>query len=101
MAIRLVTFKTLQTIIADIDTEVEFDPTAELKVKQPVIVFSQQTPQGPGIAFAPFLDFSDDFSSGIVLDKSAVLTITNPITELYNKYNELFGSGIQIVSSLH
>jgi hypothetical protein len=50
--------------------------------------------------FVPFLEYSEEFKTGIVLDINDILCITTPVKELLNEYNKLFGSGIQIASTI-
>jgi hypothetical protein len=95
MSIRLVTLKTNHTILAD----VEFDVDVCL-LKEPVQVIMQPTKEGPMMAFSPFLDYSDEFKTGISIQKADVLCVTTPVRELENQYNQVFGSGIQIASAI-
>lgn len=95
MSLKLITFKTNQTIMGD----VEFSGGV-YKVKQPVQVILQPTKDGPMMGFSPFLDFCEEFKSGIEIAGYDVLTVTTPITELANQYSQVFGAGIEIVSSL-
>jgi hypothetical protein len=95
MTIKLITFKTNHTIIAK--TEVVGD---EVTVKEPVQVIMQPSKEGPMLAFAPFLEYCQEFKTGIVFSKSDVLCITLPMVELENQYNQVFGSGIQIASAI-
>jgi hypothetical protein len=94
MAIKLLTFKTNHTLLCDLDeTDDNF-----VSAKEPVQVVIQPTQQGPMMQFVPFLDFAEEFNTGIRVDRADVLTINTPSTELRNKYVEAF-SGIQIVSA--
>ena len=52
------------------------------------------------IAFSPFLDYTNEFRSGLQSIKNDILTTTTPILELENQYNSIFGSGIQIAKTL-
>ena len=70
------------------------------KVKQPVQVVVQPTQQGPMMGFAPFLDYAEEFETGIELNKRDILCVTTPSRELENQYNKVFGSGIQIASAI-
>lgn len=95
MTLKLITFKTNHTILAD----------AELKgdhiiVKQPVQVVMQPTKEGPMMGFGPFLEYCEEFKTGIEIDAADVLCVTTPVTELQNQYNQVFGSGIQIASAI-
>lgn len=69
-------------------------------VKEPVQVIMQPTKDGPNLAFAPFLEYAQEFKTGINFNMNDVLCITLPIVELENQYNQVFGSGIQIASSI-
>lgn len=98
MPIKLITFKTNQTLIGDVTEDRDI-----FKIKEPVQVVSvpprSQNDPG-GIAFSPFLEYSEEFKTGITIYKTDVLTITTPVVELQNQYNTIFGSGIQIASTL-
>jgi hypothetical protein len=94
MSIKLVTFKTNHTIIAEVDCT----DKNEVVLKQPVQVVMQPTKEGPMMGFGPFLDYSQEFKTGIKFSMNDVLCITTPVTELENQYNKVFGSGIEIAS---
>jgi hypothetical protein len=98
MTTKLVTFKTNHTILGKVD-----ENESTVTIKQPVQVVTvpprSQTDTG-GIAFSPFLEYSQEFKTGISFQKNDVLTITNPVVELENQYNSIFGSGIQIAKTL-
>ena len=98
MKIKLITFKTNQTLLGEV-TETD----GEILIKNPVQVISIP-PRGQsdpgGIAFSPFLEYSEEFKTGIKIKSQDVLTINSPIVELENQYNQLFGSGITIASSI-
>lgn len=94
--VKLITLKTTQTVIG----EIVRDTIADYVVKVPVQIIMQPSQNGIGLGFAPFLEFSEEFKTGISFPKDAVLTVTTPVTELLNQYNKVFGSGIQVVSNL-
>jgi len=94
--IKLVTFKTNQTIMGDLEEVLD----GVYSIKQPVQVVMQPTKEGPAIAFLPFLEFAQEFKTGIQIPKSEVLVVNTPIVELENQYNQIFGSGIQIASAV-
>lgn len=93
--IKLVTFKTNHTILAHFEENGE-----EVSLKQPVQVIVQPSQQGPMMGFSPFLEFCQEFKTGIKFNKNDILVITTPAVELENEYNRLFGSGIEIASSI-
>lgn len=74
-----------------------------LKIKEPVQVVNvppRAANEQAGIAFAPFLEYCQEFKTGILIYKSDVLSINSPVVELENQYNSIFGSGITIASSI-
>ena len=92
MTIKLLTLKTNHTILADIEQNGDY------VVKQPVQVVVQPTQSGPTIAFVPFVEFCEEFKTGIRISKNDVLFESTPIREVENQYNKLFGVGIEIAS---
>jgi hypothetical protein len=52
------------------------------------------------MAFSPFLDYCAEFKTGISFHRNDILAITTPVVELENQYNSVFGSGIQIATSI-
>jgi hypothetical protein len=46
------------------------------------------------------LDFAEEFTTGIKISMDNVLCITTPSRDLENQYNKMFGSGIEIASSI-
>ena len=95
MSIRLVTLKTNHTILGSLDVY-----GGHYILKEPVQVIMQPTKEGPMMAFSPFLDYCEEFKTGISIQKADVLCVTTPMRELENQYNQVFGSGIQIASAI-
>jgi hypothetical protein len=94
MTLKLITFKTNQTLIGEIVNETD----SHITLKQPVQVIVQPTKEGPMMGFSPFLEFAEEFKTGITLPKENIQCTTTPMVELANQYNQVFGSGIQIAS---
>jgi hypothetical protein len=64
-----------------------------LKIKQPLrvlIVPSQQNPNQPSVAFAPWAEFSSD--KEMDLASSAVLAVMTPIPEFDKQYRNSFSA---------
>jgi hypothetical protein len=95
MTVQLVTLKTNHTLLADVETVGDF-----YSLKEPVQVVTQPTKDGPMIAFMPFIEFAEEFKSGIKIRQGEVLTINTPVRELLNQYNQVFGSGLTIASAI-
>lgn len=98
--IKLVTFKTNHSVLGDVSVA---EDEVTVTIKQPVQIVSvppsAKNPEGGGIAFAPFLEFSEEWTTGIEFEIYDILTINTPVVELLNQYNSIFGSGIQIASA--
>lgn len=92
--IKLITFKTNHTVIADLSKKDDV-----IILTKPVQVIMQPTENGPAVGFAPFLEYSKEFEKGITFHSEDVLCITSPVVELENEYNKHFGSGIQLVTN--
>lgn len=92
---KLITFKTNHTLLGKVE-----DSETTILIKEPVQVVVQPTKDGPMMGFAPFLDYAEEFNTGITLAKEDILCITTPSRELVNQYNKMFGSGIQIASAI-
>ena len=95
MTVKLITFKTNQTVMADVTEQVD-----TVKAKQTVQVVVQPQNGQPMMGFVPFLEYTEEFKTGIEFNKSDILTINSPVRELENEYNRLFGSGIEIASAI-
>ena len=101
MTLKLITFKTNHTILGDVT---DLPEKSTVNITKPVQVISvppsQSNPQG-GIAFSPFVEYSEEFkSAGYDIQRSDILFVSTPVRELENQYNQIFGSGIQIALSL-
>lgn len=95
MAIKLITLKTNESFIGDVSAEGDI-----VKIKQPLQIIVQPSKTGNLVGFAPYLDFTEEFTTGIEFDAENILTVNNPLREILNEYSKIFGSGIEIVSSL-
>ena len=79
------------------------ESSATTTIKQPVQVVSvpPRSAQDPGsVAFSPFLEYAEEFKTGFTIKNEDILITSTPVRELENQYNQIFGSGIQIASSI-
>ena len=95
MTTKLITLKTNHTLLGDISEKDGF-----VTIKKPVQVIMQPTKEGPMMAFAPFLDYCDEFKTGVVINAMDILCTTTPVVELENQYSKMFGTGIEIASAM-
>ena len=84
-----------EEVIAEVVSEGDTTITVKNAVRI-VVIPDQVNPKNPQVGLAPFLQFSED--KEMVINKSLVITVVNPMTDFINQYNSLFG-GIQLPSS--
>ena len=58
------------------------------------IVPSRQNPDQPSMGMFPYAAYTEDHCIDVDIDK--IVWDAKPIKELYNQYNSVFGSGIQL-----
>ena len=87
--IKLITFNTQQTIIAEIVDEGENG----IVIKNPVQVIAvpprSANDQG-GVGFAPYLAYTEEFDKGITIKTSQVFCTTTPVADLLEQYRRMF-----------
>ena len=95
MNIKLLTFRSLQTLIADIR---EFD-TPQGKMYNLIRPLFVATQQGQQIVFIPFLEWSQEWEDGIDFPASEFITLNTPLDEIAEQYRKMF-SNIEIASTM-
>jgi hypothetical protein len=93
--IKLIPLKIGVNLISELVAETD----TQITLKKPAVIYMQQQNGQIMIGFSPFLEYAMEFESGITLNKSDVLSVLTPNTEMLNEYNKHFGSGIQIASA--
>jgi hypothetical protein len=87
--IKLITFTTQQTIMAEI---VDYGDIG-IQVKNPVQVIAvpprNANDQG-GVGFAPYLAYSEEFDKGIIIKNENVFCTTTPVSDLLEQYRRMF-----------
>jgi hypothetical protein len=79
--------------------EIVDENITKVVIKNPVrivVVPSKSDPNNPSVAFAPFLQWSED--KELTLSAKHVIVTASPITEFVNQYNGMF-SGIVVPKS--
>jgi hypothetical protein len=93
MAIEIVKLITGEEVVAD-----TFDAaTITLTLKKPCIIQlvpSRQNPEQTMMGLFPYAAYTEDHE--IEIQKSQIVWRAKPVKELYNQYNSVFGSGIQL-----
>lgn len=97
MAVKILMFNNGLQVIGDV---VNKDTTGNaVIVTKPVqLVFSaSEDPSKRGqanLGFAPFLQYAEEWKTGVSFMVSDILTVVTPAVELVNGYNQTFGSGL-------
>lgn len=76
--------------------EISFSNT-DVTVKKPCalqMMPSRQDPTQPVMSLIPYAFYTEDHSVKVSQDK--IIWMESPVKELYNQYNQIFGSGIQL-----
>lgn len=63
-----------------------------------IIMVPGQSGQQVGLGLAPFMPYLDEDT--VTIDASKIVTSGTPSREMLNNYNRIYGSGIEIASSL-
>ena len=87
--IRILKLVTGEEIIGD-----SSEAHGEITVKKPCyiqIVPSRADPEQPAMALMPYAAYTKDHK--VVIDISSIVWSEEPLIELYNQYNSLFGTG--------
>ena len=90
--IRILKLVTGEEIIGD-----SSEAHGEITVKKPCyiqIVPSRADPEQPAMALMPYAAYTKDHK--VVSDISSIVWSEEPLIELYNQYNSLFGTGLVI-----
>lgn len=92
--IRLLKIITGEEIIADVTAE---SGGTSITLKTPCViqlVRSDKSPDGVSMGMLPYAPYTKDHS--VTLARSQVVWSEEPVEELYNQYNRLFGTGIVV-----
>ncbi len=96
--VKLVLFNNGLQIVGEF-TEVD-STIGKVTIKKPVqLVFAPRSEQEAqngkmGMAFTPFMQYSVEWTTGVVFSANDILSVLTPITELMNNYSTNFGSGL-------
>lgn len=92
--IRIIKLSTGEEIVSDITQE--NDET--LVLKNPCVLQlmqSNKTPEGVSMGMVPYAPYVKDT---VTIKRSFVLWVEEPMEDLYNHYNRLFGSGLVVAT---
>ena len=83
-----------EELVGDVSTEGTL-----VKIKQPCflqMIPSRSEPSKTMMALVPYAMYLEDHS--VSVESKNILWSGKPVTELYNQYNSVFGSGIQLAA---
>ena len=93
MTVQIVKLITGEEIVGEIEQGDEFI------IKNPCIlqmIASRQDPTQPAMTLIPYAFYVEE--NTIKVGKDFIVWVGNPVKEIYNRYNSIFGSGIQLAS---
>lgn len=94
MTVEIIKLMSGEEIIGDV---INISNSSTVTIKKPCVlqmVPSRNNPEQPMMALFPYAAYTENHS--ISVDKAHVLWSERPIKELYNQYNSVFGTGIQL-----
>lgn len=83
-----------EELVGDVSTEGTL-----VKIKQPCflqMIPSRSEPSKTMMALVPYAMYLEDHS--VTVESKNILWSGKPVSELYNQYNSVFGSGIQLAA---
>jgi hypothetical protein len=95
MTIRVIKLVTGEEVIGDISSEAGNE---KIQVRKPcavMLVASKSTPDNHSMALIPYAGYTKDHE--IEIFKKAIVWTAELEEDVYNQYNMIFGTGIQIV----
>lgn len=103
--IKLVVFNSGLQVICEVAEKDTDAGTVTLKTAVQLVqvpMSKEDKEQGKaGLAFAPFLRYTDEWETGMTVFVRDILTVNTPIRDLLNAYNTQFGSGLVLPTGLH
>lgn len=96
MSVKLVVFNNGLQIIGEYVGGTE-DRCAKISKPVQLIMMPNQNAEKPGqvgMAFAPFLQYTEEWETGVPFVTEDMLTVATPQRDLENSYNTSFGSGL-------
>lgn len=82
-----------EELISDTEVVQNKDTVIILLIK-PCAIMTVPTEKGMGVQLIPWMPYAKDHT--IPMPADMVMTQVEATTDLYNKYNSIFGSGIQV-----
>lgn len=96
--IKIVKLVTGEELIGDITDAIG----GSIKISKPCmlhLVPSRSDSQQPAIALIPYAAYVDGHS--VVVESKSIIWSEEPVQELYNQYNSIFGSGLVVANHIN
>jgi hypothetical protein len=98
MSVKMIVFSNGLQIIGDYKRKDEAENVVIVEKPVQVVMVPNQDPAGkPGqvsMGFSPFLQYTEEWETGVPFLVDDMLTVVTPVRELENAYSSQFGSGI-------
>ena len=98
MSLYIVRLVTGEDLIGDLELSKTKDHTHSYKITNVGIVQLVPTKDGVGISLYPYAPYAE--KSEFTFKEEHVMTTYKPSVDLHNNYSRMFGSGIQIATSI-
>ena len=92
MAVKIIRLRSSEDVIGDVVSE----NSESIRVGNPAMLMPVGDPRGGNVqmGLAPWMPFSDQ--KEIDFPRDWVLVVVDPVQDLVNNYNQVFGSGIVV-----
>lgn len=90
MTVQILKMVTGEELIGDVEQNGNFT------IKKPcfIQIMAGREPGQTMMGLVPYAPYVEDHT--IVVPREAIIWVANPVKEMYNQYNHVFGSGIQL-----
>lgn len=90
MTIQIIKLTTGEELIGDVESNSDY------VIKQPCVIqmVMSRTDASPSVSMLPYAFYVDRHT--ITIPKQHVMWLAAPVDEMYNQYNKIFGTGIQL-----
>ena len=97
MAVKLILFNNGLQILGDVENKDEKGNSVIVSKPVQLVMSPSEDPSKKGqvnLGFAPFLQYAEEWKTGVSFVVTDILTVVTPLAELVNGYNTTYGTGL-------
>ena len=98
MSVKLVMFNSGLQILGNFENKGDDGKSVTISKPVQLVMMPSQDPAAKqwqvNMAFAPFLQYTEEWEKGVTFMVADMLTVVTPARELENNYNTTFGTGL-------